>query len=312
MTERKPTLDHRDLTIAISVLSIACVLVFAPDAYLPMLARSFMLWWVFGFFAVIVFAVLRRRWYLLQAATFAALMVGLQVVTPDVVTPSAVGPHALRIAHMNVLQPNAQKVQVINNVLALDADLISVQEVSPEWAVALTDAFERAYPYQRVVPGTNCYGIALFSRFPFEKVGTLQVQGTPFIDATVQVNGTIVRVLAMHANSPGSYMDFKRRNAQLAVVSERVRSNSTPTVVVGDLNTVHWDQAYERFCARGGVRPINSPFTITWPSLGPLAMIPLDHVLVNDGLKAGRLASFEVEGSDHRGLLAELHIDDPR
>ncbi len=310
MTGRTPLFDRRDLMVASSVLSIACVLVFAPDAYLPMLARSFMLWWVFGFFAVIVFALLRRRWYLFQAAASAALMVGAQVAAPDALAPGADGSHPLRIAHMNVLQPNAHKAQVIADVLALDADLVSVQEVSQEWAVALTGAFEQAYPYQRVVPGTNCYGIALFSRFPFEQVGTLRIMGTPFIDATVQVNGTAVRVLAMHANSPGSYADFKRRNAQLAVVGERVGNTSRPTVVVGDLNTVHWDHAYERFCVRGGVRPINSPFTMTWPSLGPLAMIPLDHVLVNEGLRAGKLASFEVEGSDHRGLLAELHVDD--
>ncbi|HRH39321.1 MAG TPA: endonuclease/exonuclease/phosphatase family protein, partial [Flavobacteriales bacterium] len=126
------------------------------------------------------------------------------------------------------------------------------------------------------------------------------------------VDGRAVRLFAVHATSPGSFGHFRRRNEQLKALAEIVRNSGAPTFVIGDLNTVHWDGAYQRFCARSGMRPINSPFTITWPSVGPFALIPLDHALVSAEVDPSVLRSFNVSGSDHRGLYAELHFDNAR
>lgn len=298
----------RQLVIAVAVLAIACVLVFAPDAYLPMLARAFMLWWAVLFATVALFACIRKQWWWSIASLASAVLVIVQVRTPGMEPISKGGSHGLRMAHMNVWQPNEDRARAIAAAVATNADLISVQEVSPEWAVALQGALAKDYPYHHVVPSTNCYGIALFSKRPFESVRTITIAGAPFIEAMVNVEGKIVRVFAVHATSPGSHAHFRRRNVQLAALAERIRSEPVPTLVIGDLNTVHWDGAYERFCSRSGVRPINSPFNITWPSVGPFALIPLDHALVSGGLRPTALSSFEVNGSDHRGLLAEVRL----
>ena len=298
----------RQLMIAVVMLAIACVLVLAPDAYLPMLARAFMFWWAVLFALVALFAGVRKQWWWSIASVASALLVLLQVRTPLMEPMSSGGSHGLRIAHMNVWQPNEDRVRAIAAAVATEADLISVQEVSPEWALALQSALANDYPYHHIVPRTNCYGIALFSKKPFDSVRTITVAGAPFIEAMVNVEGEVVRVLAVHATSPGSYAHFRRRNVQLNALAEWIRTGNIPTLVIGDLNTVHWDGAYERFCARSGARPINSPFNITWPSVGPFALIPLDHALVSGGLRPTALSSFEVNGSDHRGLLAEVRL----
>ncbi len=302
----------RQLVLAVVVLTVACALVFAPDAYLPMLARSFMLWWCILFAAIALFAGLRKQWWCSAASFASALLVLIQVRTPVMELITLGNGHGLRIAHMNVWQPNEDRARAIATVVATDSDLISVQEVSPEWAVALRSALAEDHPYHHIVPNTNCYGIALFSKRPFISVRTITIAGAPFIEAMVDVDGEAVRVFAVHATSPGSYAHFRRRNAQLTALAERIRSEPIPTLVIGDLNTVHWDGAYERFCARSGLRPINSPFTITWPSLGPFALIPLDHALLSGSLRPTSLSSFEVSGSDHRGLLAEVRLDHAR
>lgn len=300
------------LILVCALLALTCTLVFAPDAYLPMLVRSFLLWWAIGLLLLGAIAAWRKYWWLSLTCAVCSAAIMVQMHIPTALATEADHAPGLRVAHMNVWQMNTDHASAISAVLASDPDLISVQEVSPEWAAALAHGLERTHPYRHVVPQTNCYGIALFSRFPLLHARTIEIAGSQFIEAEVMVSGRPIRVLAVHATSPISYAHFCRRNAQLVALADRIAASDLPTLLIGDLNTVHWDQAYQRFCARSGARPVNSPYQITWPSVGPLAMIPLDHALVSGGLSSSSITSFKVAGSDHRGLVAEVHISHAR
>ncbi|MEO8591462.1 MAG: endonuclease/exonuclease/phosphatase family protein [Flavobacteriales bacterium] len=299
----------REFVHATLLLVLATTLAFSPDAYLPMLARAFMLQWATGFAALAIIAAIRGRWWFTWSALMAALMVVAQVRVPEM-RPSfgEGGGPSLRVAQMNVLQPNSEHTEVIRCAMASHADLISFQEVSPEWAEVLSVGLRGTYPYQHIEPRTDCYGIALFSRAPFTDVRTIVVGGSPFVEALVQVGERSVRVLAVHASSPTSYSHFKTRNAQLDVLAKSVAADDIPTVVVGDLNTVPWDRAYTRFCRRSGLTPRDGTDMRSWPSIGPVALIPLDHVLASVDVTTIATSTFHLPGSDHRGLLAELQL----
>jgi len=184
--------------------------------------------------------------------------------------------------------------------------VISFQEVSTAWAEVLQRELGAAYPFHRVVPGDHCYGIALFSRLPLERMDVRVLEDTPVIEAVVRSSSGPVRVFSVHANSPGSWSDHRRRNAQLVLLASIVRSDDTPTVVVGDLNTVSWDRAMWRLCVNSGLRVGTEPTTPTFPSLLGLALIPIDHVLVSPGTSIVHSATFFIPGSDHRGLIADI------
>ena len=296
-----------ELLVASLVLTLATGLAIAPDAYIPMLARAFLLQWAAVFALIAVLALSAMRWWLFLSTSFAVGLILIQVRDPQIATtPVDIAGPSLRIAHMNVLQPNLKHADAIAIAEESNADLVSFQEVSPEWAVALSNGLCTSYPYQHLEPRSNCYGIALFSKLPFNSVNTLIVEHSPFIEAIVPVGGEAVRVLAIHATSPISYGHFRERNAQLDEVARIVAAVSMRTVVIGDLNTVHWDRVYTRFCASSGLLPTTRTDQRTWPSVGPLALIPIDHLLVSKGLCSAEVSSFEIPGSDHRGLLADL------
>ncbi|MBK9177104.1 MAG: endonuclease/exonuclease/phosphatase family protein [Flavobacteriales bacterium] len=290
------------------ILVMACAIAFSPDDFLPMMARSFALWWCVGLAGVLLLAFWKRRaWIAMSSGLGVALVLPL-IHVPSQQSLLVPGAGGLRIAHLNVLQPNMQHEEVIAAVLRTDADLISVQEVSPEWAAVLRASLGRLFPHQLIAPRSDCYGIALLSRRPLRQARIITMAGAPLIEAEVELDGSPVRIFTVHASSPGGYGHFRRRNAQLAELAHRIASSMQPTVIVGDLNTVHWDDAYRRFCAVSGARPMNSPLTATWPAIGPLALIPLDHVLVAGGLEPVGISTFPIAGSDHRGLLAGIRL----
>ncbi|MBX2973037.1 MAG: endonuclease/exonuclease/phosphatase family protein [Flavobacteriales bacterium] len=296
----------RELCVSMLILASALIIAFAPDAYLPMLLRAFIVPASVGAFVVALLSVIRRKWWVAQSALLGGAIMLMQVQMPPARDAGTSASSGLRIFHMNVLQPNTAFQEAIAQALASDADLISVQEVGPEWAVELEQGLKGRYPYAHIEPRTNCYGIALFSRVPFAEACTITMDGAPFIEALVDVGGRPVRLLAVHATSPISYGHFRRRNAQLERLGEYLAQGDTATIVVGDLNTVPWDRAYQCFCVRAGLRSTTPALQRTWPSIGPFALIPLDHVLVSAGVWSSALSTVDIPGSDHRGLVADL------
>ncbi|MBK8226650.1 MAG: endonuclease/exonuclease/phosphatase family protein [Flavobacteriales bacterium] len=299
---------RRQLIFSSLLLALTCGLAFAPDAYLTMLARAFTLWWAIGFGVTALVVLWKRWWWASFSSAMASAMLLPVLHMPGLDMVEATGSPDLRVAHLNVLQPNSRHADVLAAIRHADADLVSLQEVSPQWAAALGKGLGEDFSYQLVMPRTNCYGIALFSRLPLHNARVIVLAGAPFIEAEVEADGRRVRLLIAHATSPGSPGQFARRNAQLGALADRIARSALPSVLIGDLNTVHWDDAYRRLCADSGLRPLNHPRMATWPSIGPLAFIPLDHALVRGPIRASTIHSFEIPGSDHRGLLADLHF----
>ena len=307
-TRMKTERDHSSPVLVAAVLALACVLAFAPDAYMPMLVRAFLFQWVLFFVVLAALLAWKRQWWSVWASLSGAIFLLLQVSTPCLPQAGAVSGTSIRVLHMNVLQPNMSTNEVVGEALKSGADIISVQEVDAHWAHALEAGLRSAYPYSHIEARSNCYGIALFSRLPFAGVATIAVLGSPCIEALFDVNGSLARVISVHASSPISYGHFQLRNKQLDCLAQHVGASDTATILVGDLNTVPWDKAFARFCARAGLRSTTSMGQRTWPSVGPWALIPLDHLMLSHGTVPASIHTFHVPGSDHRGLLAEVII----
>lgn len=288
------------------LLALGTLLAFAPDPFLLMIARAFLWQWSLCALALALFALFTKRWWSAGAALLVALLLAFppqRTVQPEL----RVGGEALvRVAQMNVFQPNDDHEEVVAAAIATDADVISFQEVSPEWASVLEQSLAHAYPYHRLVPRTNCYGIALFSRIPFLRVEALPLQRRAMLCAEVETSAGPVRLLSVHATSPGSYGHYRERNAQLRELADRINESPMPVVLFGDLNTVSWDRALVELCSRTGLREPPANTDATWPSFAGLALIPLDHILVTRQLAVDELDIFSISGSDHRGVTAVI------
>ncbi len=290
------------------LLAGGTILAFAPDAWLTMMARAFMFQWAILFALLTVVMVWRKQVAMAISSLACLIMVAVQLDHSSPAQRTSGNDHGIRLLHMNVWQPNVRYAEILQQALEEDADIISFQEVDPAWARALLGGLSEKYPYHLLEPRTDCYGIALFSKLPLEKLGTIGMHGSTFIEARLLVNGAPLRVICAHATSPISYDHFRRRNAQLRDLAELLQQDTITTIMVGDLNTVNWDGAFRRFNKRSGMHAVTDPDLRTWPSIGPIALIPLDHIFISPGLGIAHLSHFKVAGSDHRGLLAQISI----
>ncbi|QQR86829.1 MAG: endonuclease/exonuclease/phosphatase family protein [Flavobacteriales bacterium] len=294
--------------VVVGLAALPAVLVLGDEGFLLMLARSFMRQWALVVLVLVVLFAWRRQWFEAAAAMGATIVVALQVpwlpAGPEV---PATAQQALRVAQFNVLQPNRSNIGVLDAVHASDADVLSFQEVDPAWATILTCALAEAYPFHRVVPRTDCYGIAVFSRLPIVHFEEVDLLGAPAIEARVKTPSGIVTLTSVHARSPLPHVAYLKRNAQLNRLASRILKASGPQVVVGDLNAVEWDHALVRFRQQTGLAGAPAYEPATFPSVFGLALIPIDHIYSTKQLRVGATTTKHLPGSDHKALVADLH-----
>ena len=305
MTGGREGAPVRDLLPGALVLAGSCVLAFSPDHFLPMLARSFLPQWAIGLALLAFVSLWRRRMVLGAGALVGSVLAAGQLRAP--VREAAVGFHGqgVTIAHLNLLQPNRDKAEAIRAARAQGADVLAFQEVDTAWAVHLERELAGSHPHRLVVPRTDCYGIALYSRLPLEDLRAVDLAGSPAITATLPLEKGALRLWSVHARSPGGVDDMRVRNRQLQLLGEHLGRDGPRTVVMGDLNTVSWDDALWALCARTGLHVQGDALAATFPALMGAALIPIDHVLVGRELMASK-HTFTIPGSDHLGILSTV------
>lgn len=212
----------------------------------------------------------------------------------------------LIIAQMNVHEGNREHAAVVETALGRGADVIALQEVDERWWRALDEGLSDRYPWSVHGFGEKNHGIALFSRLPLHEADVFPLEELPAIRAVIGRDSLEMVVYALHLRAPEGGAKTALRNCQWESLAIRMLEERLPVCLVGDLNTVPWDKAFRDFRDQTGIRPGRYLLKPTWPALGPMALIPIDHLLGSNGLVIGAQETFRIPGSDHRGVLARV------
>jgi endonuclease/exonuclease/phosphatase (EEP) superfamily protein YafD len=154
----------------------------------------------------------------------------------------------------------------------------------------------------------------VFSRSPLGEKQRLDAgYGTYVLDVALPTGP--VHLLAAHPQAPKGSVDVWLADQE--VIRATADRLSGPTIIVGDLNAT-MDHASLRGLVADGFQDAatqaRSGWQPTWPSAGQVSrfgvsappLVAIDHVLVRGGLRAVRTTTHEVDGTDHRALVAGL------
>ncbi|MBX3273016.1 MAG: endonuclease/exonuclease/phosphatase family protein [Sandaracinaceae bacterium] len=301
------------LALAGLTLGAALLLALAPETWLPVIwARSATPYLLLPAWPLTALALWRRERAAAALGGLAALghlawIAPALVASPPARTITDAAP--LRVVAANVLYVHDAPDALGDELLATDADVLVLTEVSPRWLPFLARARAR-YPHHEVVVREDAFGIAVLSRHPLSRAVLVDLGEVPMIDATVATLDGPVRVLAVHTLPPVNGAYAARWRAQLTALAAYVRAIDAPLVVAGDLNATRF-HAHLRAVEHAGVRDAHGALgrglATTWPnglfSAPPLA---LDHVLVSPHLVPTRVREGVGAGSDHRPVIVDL------
>ncbi|MBP9128917.1 MAG: endonuclease/exonuclease/phosphatase family protein [Steroidobacteraceae bacterium] len=260
--------------------------------------------------------VLRRPWMMVVACTTvllqwlpAALLSGRASAHEPPASKCDDDP--LRVVTANAWFANADHAALVAWLSRSDADIIALQEITPQWALAL-ETLARTYPFSKVIPREDPYGIALLSRWPIDAVQSMDFagDGLPALVANLDVHGRKLQVIALHTRWPVLPGLQVARDRALQQAAALALAQPEATILLGDLNLTPYAPAFARLVAESGLRDAfaGEAWRPTWQAgFWPLAL-PIDHVLVP---RRGCVTGYEIGpdvGSDHRPLQVTLRL----
>jgi endonuclease/exonuclease/phosphatase (EEP) superfamily protein YafD len=266
--------------------------------------------------ALLALALLRRRRgaaVLLAAAgaiSAAPLLPYLPFATGAVAVAASSVP--IKVLTVNVSFRPFSTRRLLEIIRDADPDVLIVQELTPHAERELAP-LDQAFAHHRKYPSDGAYGIGLWSKLTLESSALFALGRLPAIEARLHgPNGTFT-VFGVHLSAPTSARRAAARNRELAALAEMSAGIDEPLVVAGDFNVTPYSPYFKDWLAASGLTDSRRGRTlsVSWPTMLPLAGIPIDHVAVNDGftvLSHRRLPNFE---SDHYGVLVELAARSP-
>ena len=277
---------------------------------------------------IVLIAALRRKWRLTLAAAAPMLFILVPVAfqfIPRSPPPPAPGT-GLRVMSVNLLMVNREHGAIIDEIKAVDPDVLLIQEYTHAWHDALQRGIGAAYPHTATIARDedDSFGIAIYSRLPF--VGQVDewvrlgrdLNITPQMRAVVSVAGRDVALYNIHLLPPRRLDFIAEHQLQFGGLLERLASEKIPYVVGGDFNfpeTTSQHAALRRIgvrdahdlagYGRGATWPVNSVFRYAIPGLR------FDHIYLAPQLTARRSLVGTGAGSDHRPVTADVAFAAP-
>jgi endonuclease/exonuclease/phosphatase family metal-dependent hydrolase len=236
-------------------------------------------------------------------------------------------PHArpgttLRVMTANILYDRGDMAALVEQIKIDDVDVLAVQELTTGALAALDAAgVDGHLPFRVTHPAGRGHGSGLFSRHPLTPTdgatpglarrhpcGMLQAAATVHVPDTGPV-----RIESAHpcAPRPGHTACWA---ANLA--AQPPAGGNMPQILLGDFNAT-LDHGPLRRLLRTGYRDAAATrgrgLAPTWPfqrwrGQRTVPWVTLDHILADRRIGIGATGTRAVPGSDHRAVIAELHL----
>lgn len=256
-----------------------------------------------------------RRWFMaVVAAALAVALVAPQVPWYVRAAPAANGT-TVRAMTINMLYGQADPQSVLA-VASTNADVVLVQEITPEAVQGLSDAgMDREFPHRAVDARPAAAGTGIYSRYPLTDVENLPGYRLATVKASLRPAGANadLTVVSVHFAAPwpqpisGWHHDLDRFPDTLTDLANR--SGDAPILVGGDFNSTIDMRPYRDLLTNGyrdATEEAGAGRELTYPSNDRIPpFMGIDHFLTRNAT-AVAAHTVQIEGTDHRALLTTV------
>lgn len=214
------------------------------------------------------------------------------------------------LLHFNLYWVNTQREAVIDRIIELDPDLISLSEAATRWTFQIKRLDEK-WPYLIHCPEWGKRGgIRFYSKWPLDKESQYCGPYGSFARTSVTApDGTVFTSGSVHLRWPWPASGPK----QLETITPELKKISKNALFAGDFNATTWSYTVNQFASASGMEII--------PGVGPTWMIdelplkyswwaglPIDNVMQKGKMQVLSADAIEDMGSDHLPLFVKFQI----
>lgn len=278
-------------TLVVAAVAVSPI-VFLAAAVVAVIALASVRSWVAGGLAVVVLAA------------------GVAVQAPLFLADEDPPDDALTVLTSNIQLGKGDVDRLANLVRDHRVDILAVEELTPAAADRIAHStIASDLPHSFVRAARLAGGTALYSRYRISAATALDGFALTNLRAVVTVPGRgDVQVFAVHPVPPTPARDWADELARIGGELTSVVPNR-PVIALGDFNATT-DHARFRRLLTDGYRDAGEVAGAGWLPTYPTdkaypPVVGIDHVVIR-GLTASTVTSHDVDGADHRAVLAEV------
>lgn len=238
----------------------------------------------------------------LVAGVSAFLVAVVAVMAPRLPIDQARPLDAVRIVSANVLEGNDSPRDAAAELIGRGADVLIVIEADERTTREVLA--ESDHP-ERLTIGK----LSVLSRWPLERLPRpASLPASPALRVRVDRPGAPFVLHVIHAPNPLYQTTFEEQEDLATALVRVAEAEALPAVVVGDLNLTDRAESYRILEASMG----DAMRADSWPGdtyrlhVWQTLLLRIDHLFVPEGWCAADPDTFDVPGSDHRGIAATI------
>lgn len=213
------------------------------------------------------------------------------------------GEKQLRIAHFNTWAENNDYTGITNEILRLNADVVSLVEMDAKKKKAIIPALKAMYPHSFDCSGREYCELVIVSKYPIlQAEGNGHWVGAPYAQASLGGEMSGVTFMGVHTTR------FPHSRAQLKQVRELVRKLETVSgdlIVMGDFNATPFSRVNSTFSEGANLARLTE--LPTWPASVQIPQLAIDHAFASANFRViGNQQIGNSAGSDHYPIVLTL------
>jgi endonuclease/exonuclease/phosphatase (EEP) superfamily protein YafD len=220
---------------------------------------------------------------------------------------------SLSISHINLANAETNYDSVINYIRSLDADLISFQELTPDWTAQLTEKLSGEFQYIHTMTRLDQYGMGFFSKVPLHEIDTIFYNDIPSLTCSIEMaDNTTANILSCQMIPPVNQNAFIKIDKHFSFLAEQMKAKPGATIVLGDLHLPPWASEIQKFRSisklqdsRRDINPRNIDGSVSLPR------IPVEHIFYCDKFECTSFSELGNEAVGRVGITGtyQLHED---
>ena len=208
----------------------------------------------------------------------------------------------IKIAHFSLSDAGDDAEFALSKILETNADLISVQEVTPDWQFILEEKLDTLYPYFHTVMDLSMHSVSVFSKHEFNFIDTFNYKDIPNLTGMISIGEDYkesVQFVCAYPQPAFNQTDYDEVREHLNLIQERLKNFRNPHFVIGNFYMVPWSKEVQAFRRDTGLEDSR-----TYHPTGALSFfdIPLDHIFHSKNLKCNSFDNVDGKNSTHLGI----------
>lgn len=209
---------------------------------------------------------------------------------------------SFKVAHIDI-ENSTDYEQTIDVILEKNPDIISFQNLNPDWDYALKEFLGQNYPYERTFISLDVYNPAVYSKYPFSKIDTFHYKGAPNIYGSFQIEEREISFFSSITVPPVDMKAYNDINKHLQVLADSVKKTSNPVVAIGDYSVVTHSRELSALRSMADLKDSRTSQTFMGES-------PLEHILYSKELECTSFISINESEQRQIGIMGTYQFKD--